>query len=68
MNALTHATAAADAGRIDALVGAAFTNSELWEFLQDPIGHGDYDFEDPITVGEFSRSAHFRGRFVAALG
>jgi len=68
MKALTHATTAADAERIDGLVGAAFTNSEIWDFLQDPIGYGDYDFEDPITLGEFNRSVHFHGRFVAVLG
>lgn len=33
---------------------------ELEEFLRDPIGYGDYDAADPITLDQFVRPVTHR--------
>lgn len=53
----------------EALIWAeeAATTMELEAFLRDPIGYGDYDFGDPISLGEFSQSRHVHGTYAASI-
>ncbi len=37
------------------------------EFLADPIGDGQYDFGDPITLDEFETAHHWHGAYAAPL-
>lgn len=41
--------------------------AELAEFLQDPIGFGHYDWDDPIGLDEFVGATHHRGRYLEPL-
>jgi len=50
-----------------ALNESAVGLAELDEFLRDPIGYGEYDFSDPITLSDFSSSRHMHARFVDLL-
>ncbi len=36
-------------------------------FLLDPIGYGDYDYDDPITLEEFVTARPMRGRYCDPL-
>lgn len=36
-------------------------------FLHDPIGYGNFDYTDPISLDDFSCASHFHGRYVSAL-
>jgi len=51
---------------LDDPVGIAIDGS-IDEFLRDPIGFGDYDFTDPISLVEFSTCRHFKGIYAEAL-
>lgn len=44
-----------------------FDMDALTEFLQDPIGYGEFDSDDPITLGDYDTSRHFRGCYAAPL-
>lgn len=43
-------------------------SDEWYEFLRDPISYGNFEWDNPITLAEFSTSRHYRGRYVAPLG
>jgi hypothetical protein len=47
--------------------GETIITQELEAFLDDPIGYGVFDHDDPITLSEFIRTRHHRGVFAAPL-
>jgi hypothetical protein len=68
MTALTHIQAVADTHDVDVLAEVEVLVAALDDFLRDPIGYGDYDFTDPISLKEFLSHRHMRGPFISALG
>lgn len=40
---------------------------DLAEFLADPIGFGEYDYDDPITLDEFVTTTHMHGFYAAPV-
>ncbi len=51
----------------DIETGETMFGRELEAFLADPIGYGTFDYDDPITLGEFIRARHHRNAFAAPL-
>lgn len=41
--------------------------ARLEEFLQDPIGYGDFDFGDSISLDEFATTRHMHGTYAAVI-
>jgi len=66
MTAITHTTTTTEVfgGELQTADGVA---AELEDFLRDPIGHGDFDYDDPISFDEFSTSRHMRTCYAAAI-
>ncbi len=61
----THAVADTQGGGLLAEIDALAVG--LDDFLRDPIGYGDYDFTDPMSLSEFSSRHHMHGLFVAVM-
>ncbi len=67
MTAIIHTQTAVDTPDVDVVAEVEALLVGLDEFLRDPIGYGDYDFADPISLSEFSSHRHMHDRFVAVL-
>ncbi|MFT7598037.1 MAG: hypothetical protein ACI8TP_000958 [Acidimicrobiales bacterium] len=61
----THISNATTVPQID--TDFEFDLEALNDFLYDPIGYGDFDHSDPITLEQFITTRHHRGCYAAPL-
>jgi hypothetical protein len=53
--------------QVDPQWALAVPAEDLAEFLADPIGYGQYEFADPLSLDEFSTCRHMHGLYIAPL-